>query len=123
MHGPNEQEPSVPTVQKAIYCIGTETRGFEVFRCLFMWRGGEGRRAVGKGRLPAGGGGQLQEEARQTNARKEGCLWAQGERVQSPIISNLIRSPLVSVGCSRFKFVNFYYKYYSVLRKNVFSAV
>lgn len=75
-------------------------RGFEVFRCLFMWRGVKAVVPWARGGLPAGGG-QFQEEARQTNARKEGCLWAQGEQVQSPNISNLIRAPLVFIVGSR----------------------
>lgn len=77
-----------------------------MFRCLFMWRGVKAVVPWARGGLPAGGG-QLQEEARQTNARKEGCLWAQGEQVQSPNISNPIRPPLVSIsGVSQFNFVN-----------------
>lgn len=67
-----------------------------MFRCLFMWRGVKAVVPWARGGLPAGGG-QFQEEARQTNARKEGCLWAQGEQVQSPNISNLVRAPLVSI--------------------------
>lgn len=71
-----------------------------MFRCLFMWRGVKAVVPWARGGLPAGGG-QLQEEARQTNARKEGCLWAQGEQVQSPNISNLVRARLVSIVGSR----------------------
>lgn len=93
LNGPNEQERLTCAVQKAIHCIDTE---WEALRCFVVCLCGVVK-AVGKGRLPAGGG-HLQEEARRTNARQEGCLWAQGERVPSSNISNLTRYPLVSIG-------------------------
>lgn len=108
VNGPNEQEPSASTVQKAIqYIVSVQReRGFEVFCCLFMWRGVKAvvpwaRGGLPAARRPASGRGETDERSEgrlPVGARRAGT---ESQHLESYTVSASFYSRV-----SQFKFVN-----------------